>query len=577
MAKRGKQTHFQSLIGTQSKLNDCLTISRPHSVHEAYKEAFDAFSAELSKDKAKSEWISNTRHGNLEAVLASVADAKSQYESRKGDSKVLSLLVSVSEKIHHYSGIVDVFVSHHPEFTALAWGALKVLFVGVVNHQKVMHRLSEGLIQIADLLPRTELTLRLHPLPPLRQITTKIYGHVLRFLVRALGWYQESRFMHVVHSVTRPTELRYDDILASISSLSRDMSDMAIVSSHLEQRDMHIGIKNQIMGQENIHISLERLTEIVLEIQASMAAERILQEGARIEFRQQLSEVQLVQFLDHVKVAQMPEPINTFQASLFLSRKRCTRPSARGPAFWLEDKVQRWNQSNTSSLVAVHGTRKMKFHLQGFCVESIAMLRDKKTPVLWALKTIAPEGETTELVSSIDLIKYLISQAIAINKRIHTDAALAPSLKSYIGAKTEDDWLNILASVLHGIPYLYIILDVEVLSQSLAGPANGFWPAALFRIFAELSARGSKTVIRAALISYGSSLFKGLPTTKYSDCVVTVGRARQARSLPTSLARRCKNTPDALGGDTLDLTRLHFSSSSCSSRSRHSKRAHNKR
>ncbi|KAK7937365.1 uncharacterized protein PG986_014233 [Apiospora aurea] len=504
-------------------------------VHEAYKEAFEAFSAELSKDKSKSEWISNTRHGNLEAVLASVADAKTRYGVQKGDSKVHSLLVSVSEKIHHYSGIVDVFVSHHPEFTALAWGALKVLFLGVFNHQKVVHRLSEGLIQIADLLPRTELTLRLYPIPPLRQIITKIYAQILRFLVRALGWYQESKFMHVVHSVTRPAELRYDDILASISSLSRDMSDMAIVSGHIEQRDMHTEIKSQILGQENINMSLERLTELVLEIRASMAAERILHEGARMEVRQQLSEVQLVQFLDHVKVAQMPDPINSFQASLFLSKKRRTRPSARGPAFWLEDKVQRWNQSYTSSLVAVHGTRKMKFHLQGFCVESIAMLRDNKIPVIWALKAIAPEGRAADAVSSVDLIKYLTSQAIAVNKGIQTDAALAPCLRSYIGAQTEDDWIKILGSVLHGIPYLYIILDIEFLCQRLTGPTNDFWPAAFIRIFAELSTRGSKTVIRVALISYGSSLSKSLPTAKYSDCVVTVGRARQTRPIPSRL------------------------------------------
>ncbi|KAK8848611.1 hypothetical protein PGQ11_015091 [Apiospora arundinis] len=164
-----------------------------HDAHQIFKEAFEAFSTELSngkgKDKTKLEWITNPSHGNLRAVLASVAEVRTRYEAGKCESKARQLLVSVSEKIHHYSGIVDVFVSHHPEYTALVWGAMKVLFVGLVNHQKVMHRLSEGLVQISDLLPRIELTAWLYPIPPLRQIITKIYGHILRFLVRALGWY----------------------------------------------------------------------------------------------------------------------------------------------------------------------------------------------------------------------------------------------------------------------------------------------------------------------------------------------------------------------------------------------------
>ncbi|KAK8076082.1 hypothetical protein PG994_003354 [Apiospora phragmitis] len=437
--------------------------------HEAVKDAFDAFSTELSKDKDKSKlhWITNPKHGNLGSVLASVAEARALYEKRKGDSKVRQLLVSVPEKIHHYSGIVDVFVSHHPEYTALVWGAMKALFVGVVNHEKVIHRLSEGLVQIADLLPRAELTVRLYPIPPLRQTITKMYSHVLKFLVRALGWYQESKLMHALHSVTRPAELRYDDILVAISH-------------HAEQRDIHIGIRQQMQGQESIITSIERLTSIVLGMQASNATERALDEGARIEFRQQLLEIQLVQLLDHVKVTQMPDPIKAFQASLFLSKKRRTRPSTRGPAFWLEDKVQRWNQSSTSSL-------------------SVAMLCDIKIPVIWALKTFAPEGRIANEVSSIDLLKYLVSQAIAVNKSIHTDAALAPCFKSYIGAQMEDEWVNILGSVLQGIPFLYIILDIEVLSQTLAGSTHDFWLAAFLRIFAELSSRGSKTVVRVAL------------------------------------------------------------------------------
>ncbi|KAK6852030.1 hypothetical protein PG995_012155 [Apiospora arundinis] len=552
-----------------------------HDAHQIFKEAFEAFSTELSngkgKDKTKLEWITNPSHGNLRAVLASVAEVRTRYEAGKCESKARQLLVSVSEKIHHYSGIVDVFVSHHPEYTALVWGAMKVLFVGLVNHQKVMHRLSEGLIQISDLLPRIELTAWLYPIPPLRQIITKIYGHILRFLVRALGWYQESKPRHAFHSLTRPTELRYDDILSSIASLSRSMLETAGASSQAEQRDMHLGIRQQIQNQETLQGSVERLTSIVLEMQSSMAAERVFHESARIEFRQQLSGIQLVQFMSHVKVIQLPDPVKSFQASLLLSKRRRTRPSAGGPAFWLEDKVQKWNQSSTSSLVAVSGAWKTRFHLQSFCTQAVAMLRDAQIPVIWALKTPIRERGATDAVSSIDLIKYLIAQAIAINKSIHTDAALTPCHKSFVGAQTEDDWVRILGSVLQGIPYLYIILDIEVVSQNLAGPANDFWLAAFGQIFNELSARGSKTLVRVALVGYGASPFRGSVGMSYDDCVVTVGRARQAQPLRTRLPRRGKDTPGSVCGEALDLTQLPGNSVPRTGRGKHPRRVQRNR
>lgn len=88
-----------------------------------------AFSAETSKDPAKSRWIANSGYGNLHDVLSSVADAQAQYEERRGDSATRRVLVSLSEKLHHYSAIMDVLIQHHPEYTSLAWGAMKILFV----------------------------------------------------------------------------------------------------------------------------------------------------------------------------------------------------------------------------------------------------------------------------------------------------------------------------------------------------------------------------------------------------------------------------------------------------------------
>ena len=89
----------------------------------------NAFVAEIKNSHEKLAWILNPKHISVDSVLASVQDAQAQYEGQKGSSKVRDALVSFSERIHHYSGIMDVLINHHPEYTALVWGAMKLFFV----------------------------------------------------------------------------------------------------------------------------------------------------------------------------------------------------------------------------------------------------------------------------------------------------------------------------------------------------------------------------------------------------------------------------------------------------------------
>lgn len=94
-----------------------------------FNEAFTVFKSELSKDPTKWQWIVNSKAGSLPEVLASITAAQKQYEARKGNSSARKYLSDLSEKIHYYGNIMDVLVQHHPEYTSLAWGAMKVLFV----------------------------------------------------------------------------------------------------------------------------------------------------------------------------------------------------------------------------------------------------------------------------------------------------------------------------------------------------------------------------------------------------------------------------------------------------------------
>ncbi|KAI0017897.1 hypothetical protein F4780DRAFT_795578 [Xylariomycetidae sp. FL0641] len=527
------------------------------TVYGVYIEAVVAFSNELSKDPGKLKWISDPKHGNLNGVLEAVTEAQLHYQQRS-NSEIRQVLAELTERVHSYEAIMDVLVSSHPEFAALGWGAMKFLIAGVVNHQKVLSKLSTGLNKIAKILPRSELILKLYPVQHVKKVIVEIYAHILKFLLRALRWYQSSKWKHLQDALIKPAELQYDDLLNTISLLSHTLTEVGLASSHAEQRDMHASMRTQGKQLKDIQEKVGGLVTVVCEMRASMADEFGINATARIEVRQQLSKIQLHQFMDHLAAVPLPSSDKSLQASLFMASRRWLKRSNRGPPFWLDGRMQRWNHSRQSSLVVINGTRKLRHHLQYFSARSVSVLEEASIPVIWALKPNTIKETTADQVSTIDILKYLISQAVSINKTIQTNAALTPCLSAYRGARSEKDWINILASVLDGIPLLYIVLDMEVLSQSLEMTTKDFWPGALLEMFSGLAARNIKTVVRVALVSYGSPLLKGPLPGCPQDSIVQVGGMRQQRAAMGTLPTRHRDRGPATSsnGTALDTGRL---------------------
>lgn len=57
-----------------------------------------------------------------------VAASLKQYASEHQSKKTIKWLLKLSETIVHYGEVLDVFVQHHPEYVALVWGTMKLLF-----------------------------------------------------------------------------------------------------------------------------------------------------------------------------------------------------------------------------------------------------------------------------------------------------------------------------------------------------------------------------------------------------------------------------------------------------------------
>lgn len=71
-------------------------------------------------------WTSS--QASINDIIQAVNSARDRYNAKR-TSKAWKWLTQLSSRINHYGSILDVMVQHHPEYAALVWGAMKILFV----------------------------------------------------------------------------------------------------------------------------------------------------------------------------------------------------------------------------------------------------------------------------------------------------------------------------------------------------------------------------------------------------------------------------------------------------------------
>lgn len=93
---------------------------------EVYERAVELYKKKRANDCSKHQWISGTT--DLEDVKTALKAAQDQYANHPR-SRVRKALASFSSKFMYYSSMGDVFAAQCPEYTSLAWGTMKLLFV----------------------------------------------------------------------------------------------------------------------------------------------------------------------------------------------------------------------------------------------------------------------------------------------------------------------------------------------------------------------------------------------------------------------------------------------------------------
>ncbi|PGH01802.1 hypothetical protein AJ80_08969 [Polytolypa hystricis UAMH7299] len=351
----------------------------------------------------------------------------------------------------------------------------------------------------------------LYPTARMKVAVRELYTHLLRFFIRAHDWYQESPWRHALHAITRPVELRYTDLLDKIAECSQAIDQLAISGSQAEVRVMHRKLDALLSVPRKIDIIMSKLNHFGADIQEIQAYQSV-HSSALVDTNQRLSDLQISQILTFVSTVPLADPIKSFQYCLSMrNRHQPNSQRGRSNAIWLSPKLRAWSHSRDSDLIIVKGTFQSRFVLRNFCVDVIRQLRASNVPVLWAMRTTHEKDHSSPgPVSSIDLLKYMVLQALRLSptteQQQQTEKSMALNCTRFQSATTEQEWLQLLESVLIGINRpVYLILDMQLLDSDLCLPSYFHWPAAWLNLFQALAGRGLQTKVKVLLYGYGSA------------------------------------------------------------------------
>ena len=349
----------------------------------------------------------------------------------------------------------------------------------------------------------------------MKQAVSVLYALIIKFLLRALEWYEEGKIAHAIHSITKPAALRYDDLLEDIGRATRRIADLAVTSSQAEQRDMH-------------H-ELRALTLVFKQFKEDVLLDQSLKDSILLECCHALSDIQFEQAITSVSSACSVDHKSALQASLlFRDKHRFVSHKTKCPPFWLSSELHAWNVSQHSSSITLRAPFKNRFHIRDFCANVIEQLHSARIAVLWVLK---PMEQTYHSVTEI--LKSLIHQALTLDYTSRTDSMFSFQLRRFRDAHSDTDYINLLGSCLERFKLVYIMVDTGAMEPTDVSQCKRH----LQELSQRLSKGDSSTIVKVMALSYGPDVQSPQETDSLLLKVGSQSR-RKGKKLPSQPLQR---------------------------------------
>ena len=270
-----------------------------------------------------------------------------------------------------------------------------------------------------------------------------------------------------------------------------------------------------------MHQKLQALTHMVKELKGEILLDRSVKNSTLLECRHALSDIYLVQALTLVSSACRIDHKAALQATLIMHGKNCVhskRPKCL--PFWASPEVQAWNRGERSSLIAIQATFRNRPPVRDPCANIVQQLRDAGVAVLWILK---PRDNVH--YSSIEVLKSLIYQALALEAVPHTESKLSFRLRQYQDACSGDDYASLLGACIQNFKLIYVIVEASAMEPTSASECQIY----LRHLSCKLSELDDSGILKIMIVSYGPEV----ESSKEEDSVsLKVRRVSPRRSTP---------------------------------------------
>ncbi|PMD40231.1 hypothetical protein L207DRAFT_487928 [Hyaloscypha variabilis F] len=411
-----------------------------------------------------------------DSLIDLLSHAKSKYENQP-TCKARKWLDIFAGKVVYYGTVLDVMVQQYPQYVSLAWGAMKFLFMSVINHEEMTKELAKAYSMIADLLPRTDFTLIHYPTDAMKEAISQLYAQIILFTSRAIRWYKKGKFSHAVSAVARPWALNWKDSVNDITEQSRRVESLARVAAQAELRDTRLEVKGlrsevKIMAaaSSEAHSAITRLLECL-----SLSGEQIYSITSQTQtlvrniqprldtLGTEISQLCLSRVVVLPWAKNIPSPESTLDFCVSLKRRRKS-PNLQLPQL---ETLKIWATSKQSTLLLITGISTQASN--NLTIDLAKLLCASNAPTIWLFRYPSfwePRPCFTSILRNLTLqIMHLFPKCLTSGNNPLTSVQLQE-------ASTDDDWMSIMAYALSDVDQLYILLDVKILS--LAGDHNKY-------------------------------------------------------------------------------------------------------
>lgn len=108
-------------------------------------------------------------------------------------------------------------------------------------------QLSKSFSQIADILPRTDLSLVLYPTVIMKETVARLYAHIIQFVIHAVRWYKQGKFTHAWASTAKPWALSFKTISKISQSRPGELKNL-----HVVHREWNFGTRILKYGKPGV-------------------------------------------------------------------------------------------------------------------------------------------------------------------------------------------------------------------------------------------------------------------------------------------------------------------------------------